>query len=115
MPRQVLISETASAPPSSAARAIAAMSVTLGVSLARIGSEQAPRTPATTASAGCRIGAEIHAAADVWAGDVQFQGGDAGQAVQPGGQLDELLVALPGDADDDRRAQAGQVGQLPLR
>ena len=39
MPRHVLISDRPSAPPASAARAISVMSVTLGVSLARIGSE----------------------------------------------------------------------------
>ena len=44
------MSETASAPPAAAALAIAAMSVTLGVSLARIGSEHARRAPATTRS-----------------------------------------------------------------
>ena len=50
MPRQVLIRAMASLPPASAARAIAAMSVTLGVSLAITGTLHALRTPATTAS-----------------------------------------------------------------
>ena len=48
MPWSVLISVTASAPPSAAPRATAAMSLTLGVSLAITGRLVAARTPATT-------------------------------------------------------------------
>ena len=58
-----------------------------------------------------RVGAEIDAAADVRAGDVQLQGIDARQPVEPGGHVDELRVALAGDADDDLRAEPGQIGQ----
>ncbi len=58
-----------------------------------------------------RIGAEIDAAADVGAGDIQFQGIHAGQAVEPGRHVDELPLALARDADDDLRAQPGQIGQ----
>src|SRR3954466_5559915 len=50
IPRQVLISEMASAPPEAAAIAIEAMLVTFGVSLAIIGVDDAPRQPATTRS-----------------------------------------------------------------
>jgi hypothetical protein len=48
IPWQVLMSVTASAPPSAAAWAIVAMLATLGVSLAITGNPVAPRTPATT-------------------------------------------------------------------
>ena len=58
-----------------------------------------------------RIGAEIDSAADIGTGDIQFQGIHAGQAIEPGRHVDELLLALARDADDDLRAQPGQIGQ----
>ena len=48
IPENVFTSVTASAPASAAACAIAVMSVTLGVNLARIGSPKTSRTPRTT-------------------------------------------------------------------
>ena len=87
MPRQVLISERASAPPASAARAMAAMLGDVGGELG----DDRQRAGAADARdhrlAHRRIGAEIDAAADVGTGDVQLQGVDAGQAVQAGGHL----------------------------
>jgi len=38
----------------------------------------------------------------------------AGEAVEPSGHFHELLIALAGDADDDGRAQRGQIGQMTL-
>ena len=70
-----------------------AISVTLGVSLAITGTPQTLRTPATTASHlpdRCRN----HSAADIGAGNVQFQGMKPGQAVEPGRHVDKLLLAL---------------------
>ena len=93
MPSTVLMSEMASAPPSAAALAMSAMLVTLGVSLARIGSEQALRgRRATSRWHMRRIGAEIDAVGDIGARDVQFDRRDAGLAVELRGHLDELVV-----------------------
>ena len=114
MPRQVLINESASAPPASAARAISVMSVTLGVSLARIGQRTRLAHAGDDLFAKRGVCAEIDPAADVRAGHVQFQGVDAGDAFEPGGHRHELVGGLACDADDDRRVERGQVGQLPL-
>ncbi len=111
MPRQVLIRAMASLPPASAARAIAGDVGHVG---RQLGDD---RHAARFADAGHhglaqrRIGAEIDPAADIGAGDIQFQGIHAGQAVEPGRHVDELLLALARDADDDLRAQPGQIGQ----
>ncbi len=53
--RNVLTSDTASAPASSAAFAMALMSVTLGVSFGMTGSRVAARTAATTSAVPCRL------------------------------------------------------------
>ena len=106
------MTEMASAPPSAAARAIEAMSVTFGVSLARIGQRQACRTPRHHASAHRRIGAKIHPARHVGAGNVQLDCGHARGLVEPAGQGHEFVVIVSGDADDDRRPQPRQVRQV---
>ena len=54
IPEQVLMSEMASAPPAEAARAICAMSVTLGVSLAMTGSEHGLRGRRSPIARTCR-------------------------------------------------------------
>ena len=91
---------------------MAAMLVTLGVSLAMIGVAVARRQSATSRSHELGVGAEIDAARDVGAGDVEFDGGDAGEAVEPGRHADELLVRAAGDADDDRHAERGEIRQV---
>ena len=72
----VLISETASAPPSSAAIATAAGSATLGVSLTISGFSVSGRSASSSASGLGRLLADDQPRLDVGAGDVELQRGD---------------------------------------
>ncbi len=106
------MSEMASAPPASAARAISGDAGHVG---RQLGDDRCGRGAAAVGDeplAHGRIGAEIDAAGDVRAGDVQLQGGDAGEAVEPGRHGHEFVVRAAGNADDDRHAERCQVRQV---
>ena len=75
MPRSVFTSDTASAPPSAAALAIATMSVTFGVSLAMSGMRAGVAAAADDAPRDVGVGGEVDPAGDVRARQVQFQPG----------------------------------------
>ena len=74
--RSVLISDTASAPPASAAAAQAATSAVLGVSLTISGFDRQGRTARTHASQLRGVRADVEARLDVGAGDVELDRGD---------------------------------------
>ena len=67
---------TASAPAPAAASATTTIEVTFGVNLAMTGSRQARTNSADEVGSHLRIRAEIDPAADVGAGDIEFQRGD---------------------------------------
>ena len=92
--RNVLTSETASAPASSAARANDATSVTFGVSFGMTGSRVTLRTALTTSKRAGQAAAELDAAfLDVRAGDVQLDRRDAFGVRQDARHLDVLVDA----------------------
>ena len=111
--RNVLTSDTASAPASSAAFAIALMSVTFGVSFGMTGQ------PRGGADGGDDIGGAVQAASerdaaflDVRARDVQLERGDPFDIGQDLRELDVLLQRRAADVDDDHRAARAQLGHL---
>ena len=111
--RNVLTSDTASAPASSAARANDATSVTFGVSFGMIGSRVTLRTALTTSNGAVQAAAELDAALlDVRARDVQLDRGHALGVGQDARHLDVLVERGAADVDDDRRAARAQLGQL---
>ena len=111
--RNVLTSDTASAPASSAALAIALMSVTFGVSFGMTGSRVAARTARDDIGGAVQAAAERDAAfLDVRARDVQLERGDAFDIGQDPRQLDVLLQRRAADVDDDHRAAGAQLGHL---
>ena len=113
MARNVLTSDTASAPASSAARANDATSVTFGVSFGMIGSVVTLRTALTTSRVPIEAAAELDAAfLDVRARDVQLDAGDALGVRQDARDLDVLVERGAADVDDDRGAPRAQFGQL---
>ena len=90
------------------------MSVTFGVSLAMIGSPHAARTPATTRSH--IAGSVPKSTPPETFGQEMF----SSSAATPGRPSSRAAIAtnssqiVPGNADDDRHAQAGQVRQVML-
>ena len=80
----VLISETASAPPSSAAIATAAGSATFGVSLTISGFSVSGRSASSRASVSLGLLADDQAGVDVGAGDVELDRGDLLALVEGG-------------------------------
>ena len=111
--RNVLTSETASAPASSAALAIALMSVTFGRQL------RDDRQPRGGAHGRNDIGGAVEAAPerdaaflDVRARDVQLERGDPFDIGQDRRELDVLLQRRAADIDDDDRAAGAQLGHL---
>ena len=112
MPRQVLISEMASAPPAAAALAIVGMLVTFGVSLAMIGVAVARRQSATSRS---HIAASVPKSTPPDTFGHEMLSSIAAMPARPSSRRvmrDEFVVRPAGDADDDRHAQAGQVRQM---
>ena len=113
MARNVLTSETASAPASSAARANEATSVTFGVSFGMTGRR---RHLAHRADDGVRAGqaaAERDPAfLDVGAGDVELERRDALGVAEDPRQLDVLVDRRAADVDEDDGAPVAQLGQL---
>jgi hypothetical protein len=81
------------------------MFVTLGVSLAMTGSEVALRTAATSYPGEFGIGPVIHAAGDIGARDVEFQGGKGLEFVKPFGHQHEFVHVLARDVGDNRGAK----------
>ena len=59
-----------------------------------------------------RIGREVDPAAHIRARDVEFDGRDLFERIQSLGHLAELGNVVPGDVDDDGRAQAEQIAQV---
>ncbi len=112
MPRQVLISEMASAPPAAAAWAMAGMLVTFGVSLAMIAEAVAARQSATRRSH--RAGSVPKSTPPDTFGQEMLSSiaATASQAVEASRHAHELVVRAAGDADDDRYAECGQVRQV---
>ena len=111
--RNVLTSDTASAPASSAARANDATSVTFGVSFGMIGSARDLADGADDVVRADQAAAELDAAfLDVRARDVQLDGRDAFGVRQDPRHLGVLVERRAADVDDDRRAARAQLGQL---
>ena len=87
------------------------MSVTLGVSLTAKGSVVLRRTSATTSAVRSQSCPNSHPAdLDVGAGDVDLEAGDAGDALEAGGELAELADAVAHDVDEDGRVPARPGG-----
>ena len=106
------MAEMASAPPSAAALAMVAMFVTLGVSLAMIGTLEAARQPATTRRH--ISGSTPKSTPWLTLGHEMFNSMAAtpAHAFEPRGHFDELIERAAGDADDDRRTDRGQIRQM---
>ena len=108
--RNVLTSETASAPASSAARANDATSVTFGVSFGMTGRRRHLAHRADDVVRAGQAAAERDAAfLDVRAGDVQLDRGDAFGIRQDPRDLDVLVERRPADVDEDDVAPARAV------
>ena len=111
--RNVLTSDTASAPASSAAAANEATSVTLGVSFGMIGRLVARRTADTTWCVPARLHPkEMPALLDVRAGDVQLERGDPLGVGEHLRHLDVLVHRGPAHVDDHRGPEPPQLGHL---
>ena len=108
----VLISETASAPPSSAATATAAGSATFGVSFTISGFAVSGRSASSSAAVSAGCSPTISPECDVRTGDVEL---DRGDLVALGDRLDqarELLAAGRHHRDDQRHGQLRQLRQV---
>ena len=113
MARNVLTSETASAPASSAALANDATSVTFGVSFGMTGRLRHLPDGADHVERAVQAAAERDAAfLDVRAGDVQLERVHAFGIGEDARQLDVLVERAAADVDDDGRAEPAQLGQL---
>ena len=111
--RNVLTSETASAPASSAARANDATSVTFGVSFGMTGSARDLAHGADDVVRARQAAAERDAPfLDVGAGDVQLERGDPLGVRQDPRQLDVLVDRRAADVDEDDGAPVAQLRQL---
>ena len=111
--RNVLTSDTASAPASSDARANEATSVTFGVSFGMIGQPRDLADGADDVEGAGQAAAELDAAfLDVRARDVQLEGCDALGVRKDARHLDVLVERRAADVDDDRRPACPQLGQL---
>ena len=115
IPRSVLISETASAPCSSAAAATSAGEAQLGVSLTISGLAVRARTASSSAGDLARVGAEHQAGLDVRAGDVELERGDLVALAHPFDQFGDLVVGAAHDVDDQRDGQLGELRQVLRR
>ena len=115
MPGTVLTAVMASAPASTTAAAMRAMSGTLGASLTLIGIVTARRTASVTAAALLRRTGEGRAelVADIGAGDVHLDQVGLGSS-HDGRHLAEFLHGAGEDAGDQRHAQRLQ-GALGFR
>ena len=111
--RNVLTSDTASAPASSAARANEATSVTFGVSFGMSGRLRDLAHGAGDVVRAVQAAAELNAAfLDVRARDVQLDGRDALVIRQDARDLRVLVERGAADVDDDARAALAQQRQL---
>ncbi len=108
--RSVLISDTASAPPCSAASAHAATSAVLGVSLTISGLRVRARTARTHLLELARVGADVEAGLDVGAGHVELDRGDLGARVARLQQRGDLLGARAHDVRDQRHGRRVWIG-----
>ena len=106
MPRHVLISEMASAPPAAAALAMAGMLVTLGVSLAMIG--VAGRRGGNRRRAARTEPASVPKSTPPDTFGQEMLSSTAAMPARPSSRrrhLHEFVVRAAGDADDDRHAE----------
>ncbi len=110
--RNVLISETASAPPSCAANAHAATSAQLGVSLTIKRLVQLRSDGAQHTLQRDRVGTDVKAGVHVGTGDVQLHRGYLRARVARSQQLRDLLGGGAHHVGDERHGQTCELGQV---